>query len=74
MGVLAGLIALLGMAGVVVALVMLIVQFLFKRGWTKKRIWTVGAVSLALFVVGVVMGVSSVPDGYKQSGTTGGEG
>jgi len=65
MGVLAGLIALLGMAGVVVALVMLIVQFLFKRGWTKKRIWTVGAVSLVLFVVGVVMGVSSVPDGYK---------
>jgi len=65
MGVLAGLIALLGMAGAVVALVMLIVQFIFKRGWAKIRIWTVGAVSLALFVVGMVMGVSSVPEGYE---------
>ena len=65
MSVLAGLITLLGIAGVFVALVMLIVQFIFKRGWTKKRIWTVGAVSLALFVIGVVMGISSVPNGYN---------
>jgi microcompartment protein CcmL/EutN len=65
MAVLAGLLTLLGMAGAAVALVMLIVQFIFKRGWAKKRIWTVGAVSLALFVVGMVMGVSSVPEGYE---------
>lgn len=65
MAVLAGLLALLGMAGVAVALVLLVVQLVFKRGWTKKKIWTVGAISLALFVVGVVMGVSSVPDGYN---------
>ncbi|NPV30686.1 MAG: hypothetical protein HPY58_13785 [Firmicutes bacterium] len=65
MAVLAGFLALLGLAGVVVALVMLIVQSVSKRGWTKKRIWTVGTISLALFVIGVVMGVSSVPDGYE---------
>jgi hypothetical protein len=65
MAVLTGLLALLGMVGAAVALVMLIVQFVFKRGWTKKRIWTVGAVSLALFVVGVVIGVSSAPDEYE---------
>ncbi|NPV92088.1 MAG: hypothetical protein HPY50_15080 [Firmicutes bacterium] len=65
MAVLAGFLVLFGMAGAVVALVMMIVQFVFKRGWAKKRIWTVGAISLALFAVGMVMGVSSVPDGYE---------
>lgn len=65
MAVLAGLCVLLGMAGVAVALVMLIVQLIFKRGWTKKRIWTVGAISLTLFVVGMIIGLSSAQEGYE---------
>ncbi len=64
MAVLAGWIAIAGIVGVVVSLVLLVVQFIFKRGWIKKRILTVGAISLVLLITGVVMGVSSVPGGY----------
>ncbi|MBW2672129.1 MAG: phage holin family protein [Deltaproteobacteria bacterium] len=62
---LAGFLMLLGLTGVAVALIMLVVRSIFKRGWAKKRIWAVGAVSVALFVVGMVIGLSSVQDGYE---------
>ncbi|SQD92997.1 conserved protein of unknown function [Candidatus Bipolaricaulis anaerobius] len=57
--------ALFGVAGIVVTLVMLIVRSIFKRDGGKKRLWIIGAASLVLFIVGVVTGIWSVPDGYN---------
>lgn len=54
--------ALFGVAGIVVTLVMLIVRSIFKRDGGKKRLWIIGAASLVLFIVGVVTGIWSVPD------------
>lgn len=65
MALLAGWLTLLSIAGVTVALVMMIVRFVFKRGWTKKKIWILGTMSLVLLMTGVVTGVSSAPDDYE---------
>ncbi len=65
MAVLAGLCVLLGMLGAAVALVMLAIRIILKRGWTKKRIWMVGAISLALFAVGMIIASPSAKEGYE---------
>jgi len=63
---LAGILMFLGMVGAAVVLVMLTVRAVFKRGWTKKMIWTVGAISVVLFAVGLAMGWPSVHEGYGE--------
>ncbi|OPY64076.1 MAG: hypothetical protein A4E56_00130 [Pelotomaculum sp. PtaU1.Bin065] len=65
MAMLAGFLTLLGVVGVVVSLVMMVVRSILKREWPKKKIWTAGAISIALFIVGMVMGISSVPNGFE---------
>lgn len=62
---LAGFMMLLGITGAAVALVMLIIRLFFKRGWVKKRILTVGAISVVLFAVGLAMGWPSAQEGYE---------
>jgi len=61
MAVFALFLAFFGLLGLCIALVALIIRVIFKRGWEKKRIWIISGISLALFVGGMVMGISSVP-------------
>jgi len=49
------LIGFLGLAGLVVAVVLLVVRFIFKKGLTYKNIGVLAGVALALFIVGLII-------------------
>ena len=49
------LIGFLGLAGLGVALVMLVVKAVLKKGWEYKKIGVLAVVALALFVIGLVI-------------------
>jgi|GEM_PF-1965427 hypothetical protein len=65
MAVIAGFMALFGIAGIGVAFILFIVRLIFKRGWDKKKIAMLGGTSLALLVFGTALGIASVPDEYE---------
>ncbi|OAT81108.1 hypothetical protein [Desulfotomaculum copahuensis] len=62
----AGFLMFLGMVGAAVALIMLVLKVVFKRGWSSRRLRLVGALSVALFVVGLAMGWSPAEKGYEH--------
>ena len=49
------LIGFLGLAGLVVAVVLLVVRFIFKKGLTYKNIGVLAGVALSLFIIGLVI-------------------
>lgn len=67
MEVLAGLLVLVGLVGLGVAIVMLIVRAIFKKGWKYKKIGTLAGVALILFIVGMVIAGPSATQDFEAS-------
>ncbi len=65
MEVLAGLLVFMGLVGLGVAVAMLIVRLLFKKGWGYKRVGVVAGVALALFIAGMVVAGPSTRQGFE---------
>ncbi len=67
------LVGLLGLVGVGLAIIMLFVRVVFKKGWEYNKIWTLAGVALVLLVVGIVASPSA-KEGYEagRQAATGG--
>ncbi|WP_213997058.1 hypothetical protein [Tepidanaerobacter syntrophicus] len=59
---------LLGLFGVLVAIIMLIVKVLFKKGWAYKTIGILACVSFVLFVVALI--ITPMPEKTSYNSTT----